>query len=180
MKTGFFFLSMLLFAIIFGCSAKLHPAKEITKENEEIVQQRMEELVVTVQEEEVKSENPLSGNQSDPDSLLKLEKYSVYREYYKQGNFIDAYPFWTWVLLNAPDFRKTTYVDGVEILTRFINTESNQARKDKLIDTLMLLYDTRIKYFNEEGFVLGKKGSDLFKYRPSAYEECYKYLDKSS
>jgi len=60
-----------------------------------------------------------------------------------------------------------------------IKSETDKTHKEKYIDTLMIVYDKRIQYFGKEGYVLGKKGSDLYKLRPSAYEESYEILKKS-
>jgi tetratricopeptide (TPR) repeat protein len=43
----------------------------------------------------------------------------------------------------------------------------------------MMLYDQRIEYFKQEGYVLGWKGVDLLKYRKSEIEIAYGYLQKS-
>jgi tetratricopeptide (TPR) repeat protein len=43
----------------------------------------------------------------------------------------------------------------------------------------MAIYDQRIKYFGREGYVLGRKGSDLFKYSPQQYEKAYHIFKKS-
>ena len=56
---------------------------------------------------------------------------------------------------------------------------TDKAKKDKYIDTLMMVYDKRIQYYGSEGYVLGKKGSDLYKLRPSDYEKAYNILKKS-
>jgi tetratricopeptide (TPR) repeat protein len=64
-------------------------------------------------------------------------------------------------------------------MEELIITETDKDKKEKFIDTLMMVYDKRIQYFGNEGYVLGKKGSDLYKYRPNAYEETYEILKKS-
>ena len=179
MKTGFLFLNLLLFSCIVACSAKVHPVTNENIKDNELTTQRLENLVINVEQDIEKDVVNKNAFKNDPDSLKVLEQYSVYREYYKQGNLIEAYPFWTWIFLNAPAFRKTTYIDGAEIFIKFIGDEKDASRKNQLIDSLMLLYDTRIKHFGEEGFVLGRKGSDLFRFKPAAYEEAYKYLQKS-
>ena len=43
----------------------------------------------------------------------------------------------------------------------------------------MLIYDRRIEYFGQEGYVLGRKGIDLIKYDKSREMEGYEYLKKS-
>ena len=60
-----------------------------------------------------------------------------------------------------------------------LKEETDKAREDKYIDTLMMVYDKRIQYFGSEGYVLGKKGADLYKLRPSDYEQSYNILKKS-
>ncbi|MBO7594314.1 MAG: hypothetical protein J6T12_05040, partial [Salinivirgaceae bacterium] len=54
------------------------------------------------------------------------------------------------------------------------------ALKEKLIDTLMMVYDQRIVYFKQEGAVLANKGVDLYSYRgKDAAGEVYEMLKKS-
>jgi hypothetical protein len=42
-----------------------------------------------------------------------------------------------------------------------------------------MVYDQRITYFNREGYVLGRKGTDLYTYRPDKTEQIYQILKKS-
>jgi len=44
---------------------------------------------------------------------------------------------------------------------------------------VMMLYDTRIEYFAKEGYVLGRKGVDLYQLRNKDYEEAFGILSKS-
>jgi len=96
---------------------------------------------------------------------------STYREFFKAELYDLALDSW-WVLFNDfPDFSEKLYVDGVTMYRHFIEeTPEGQARKDK-IDTLMLIYDQRMTYFGGEGNILGRKGSDLLKYRSDDEEQ---------
>jgi len=121
------------------------------------------------------------------DSIKCVENLSLYREFFKQwkaskytSNAIhDIIPPWRWVFNNCPKASKNTYIEGVSIMDYLISTAKNPDEKSKYIDTLMLLYDQRIKYFNQEGFVLGRKGMDMLKYRPDALESAYPVLKRS-
>jgi tetratricopeptide (TPR) repeat protein len=109
--------------------------------------------------------------------------YEFFRQWkasdYKNNSWKDAYGPWRWVFLNCPQSTINIFLHGENILEEVINNETNKDAKEKYIDTLMMLYDNRIKYYGNEGFVLGKKGVDLYKLRPESYEEAYSILKKS-
>lgn len=117
------------------------------------------------------------------DSAKTIENASVYTEFVKQKNFKDALPAWRYVFLNAPAFQMNTYSRGEDILQNMFLQTKNQA----YIDTLMMLYDQRIKYFGNherygEGYILGKKGADLYRFGKTddvTRKQAYAYLAKS-
>lgn len=60
-------------------------------------------------------------------------------------------------------------------------------QRDRWVDTLLLLYDQRIKYYGDdskqygEGYLIGQKGIALYKYqRRERLEEAYKFLKQSA
>lgn len=113
------------------------------------------------------------------DSVECLKQTSLYREYYKQKNYADAYKFWLWAFQNCPRSSKNLYLDGVEIFKDRIEREKDAAKKEQLIDSLILIYDLRVKYFGEEGTVLGRKGVDMAKLAPKRKKETFDVLKKS-
>ncbi|MEX0967620.1 MAG: hypothetical protein WD077_10305 [Bacteroidia bacterium] len=113
------------------------------------------------------------------DSVTAVREYSLYDQYFAQKNYKDAIPHWRHVLLNAPKARLGVYVDGETLMEYQIENASDEARKEELIDTLMWMYDQRIACFDKECYVLGKKGVDLMKFRPSAYAQAYEILKRS-
>jgi len=133
----------------------------------------------------------LSAQQTDSkygaDSVKCVMNNSLYYEFYKQWkssgykneSWKDAVKPWRWVFNNCPQSTINIYLHGEKLMEELINNESNKDKKEKYIDTLMLVYDKRIQYFGKEGYVLGKKGVDLYKFRPTAYEESYEILKKS-
>ena len=121
------------------------------------------------------------------DSAKCIMNLSLYTEFYKQwkssgyknASVKDAIGPWRKVYQTCPGARLGTYVDGVKMYTYYINKAKDEAKRNAYIDTLMMLYDSRIEYFGKEGYVLGRKGVDLYSLRLADYEEAYNILKRS-
>lgn len=113
------------------------------------------------------------------DSIACITNISLSNEYFKQGNYNDAIDPWRWVFNNCPAATKRTYLNGVTMYEKFIADEKDAAVKAKLVDTLLMIYDQRIKHFGEEGFVLGRKGIALYDYAPERKQEIKEILGQS-
>lgn len=117
--------------------------------------------------------------------------YSLYREYFKQWKQAKYNPenlnpqmitSWRYVFNNCPDFKQTTYVEGVSIIANaFIRHEKNPEIRDKYIDTLIMVYDRRAQYFGASGIgnIMGRKGVDILSWAPHRYEEAYNALKQA-
>ncbi|MCX6234635.1 MAG: hypothetical protein NT175_07925 [Bacteroidetes bacterium] len=134
------------------------------------------------------------GQKYGQDSLACIENLSLYRINYKiwkDHNFeerviqeVPIYTPWHWVFFNCPESSQNIYVDGVTILKYIIDKEKNQSIRQQYIDTLMMVYDQRIKYFgssntSREGLVLGRKGVDLYTLSPDRFFDAFQILNKS-
>jgi len=136
---------------------------------------------------EVSAQGVKKYGETPEDSVDCIMNLSLYSEFYKQwkgsgyknASISDAIVPWRSVYKTCPSARLGTFVDGVKMYTYFIKNEKDEAVKDALIDTLMMLYDSRIQYFGKEGFVLGRKGVGLYSLRNKDYEEAYGILKKS-
>ncbi|MCB0806334.1 MAG: tetratricopeptide repeat protein [Bacteroidales bacterium] len=134
----------------------------------------------------LKAQDTLSAKYGE-DSVKCVMNNSLYYEFFRQWKasdysnaaWKDAVKPWRWVFLNCPKSTKNIYLHGEKLLEEILKNETEKERKEKYIDTLMMMYDRRIEYFGNRGYVLGKKGSDLYKLRPSAYEETYNALKES-
>lgn len=107
---------------------------------------------------------------------------SLYSEFYKQKNYDDALVPWRSVFNICPEASKNIYIQGVNIIAHQIRKArkaKNVELANKYIDTLMMVYDQRIKYFGQEAYVLERKGVDLFKYDENRFEEVYNMLLKA-
>jgi hypothetical protein len=117
------------------------------------------------------------------DSLSRIEcaeNLSMMSEFMKMDLFDSALPSWRKVFSECPGSSRNIYLYGARIYRTFIENEKDPERRQGLIDTLMLVYEGRIKYFGQEGLVFGRKGIDLLKYRPEAILEAHNYLEKSA
>lgn len=138
-------------------------------------------------DDEEEEESLVTGSKYGEDSVQCVMNLSLYYEFYKQwkqsdykNNAIkDAIGPWRWVFNNCPVSSKNIYVHGIRMMDYRIQNAKDKETREKFIDTLMMVYDQRIKYFGREGYNLGRKGVDLYKLRPSAYEEAYNILKKS-
>ncbi|MBR3947195.1 MAG: tetratricopeptide repeat protein [Bacteroidales bacterium] len=110
---------------------------------------------------------------------------STYTEFYNQKNYRDAYPTWKWCFDNCDDKvdRKTTknvFIQGPTILENIIATREGDAR-EAAIDTLLMIYDKRIRLYGQEATYLGSKAIMLNKYRPqngaSVYDMCTRVFE---
>jgi tetratricopeptide (TPR) repeat protein len=116
------------------------------------------------------------------DSVRCIRNLSLYREYAKQDIYTSALPFWRVVFLECPKASKNIYIDGVKIMETMIKNAKTDEKKKAYIDTLLMVYDQRIEYFNEKGNVLGRKGMDIMKYQSGnieAVEMAYKAFEQS-
>lgn len=120
------------------------------------------------------------------DSVQTIQKMSLYRDYYKQKNYKEAYPHWKYIIENAPLFQLTPYKDGNIILKKMYK----ETKDKKYIDDLMALWDLRIKNWGNNPkykkyntvYCLGRKGYDLFNYRKkdlNAVKQAYEYMTES-
>jgi len=128
---------------------------------------------------------PYEDPKYGPDSASRMEclkNLSLYREFVKQKNYIDAISSWYEVFNNCPRATKNVYIDGVKIFRYLIEKEGDPQKQSDHIDTLMRIYDQRIQYYKQEGYVLGRKGVDYLRYRKDKIEDIqigYNILEKS-
>ncbi len=119
---------------------------------------------------------------SGEDSIRCLKNLSLYVEFYKQNNYEDAVKPWSIVYNECPLSTKNVYIHGENMLQDAIENSEDKERKAQLVDSLMRLYDKRTKYFDQKGYVYGKKGIDLVKYGQNNIEnfkEAFDYLKQS-
>ncbi len=94
----------------------------------------------------------------DPEQKAKAEeKVSLYDDYRKNNEFAKAKPHLNWLLTNTPNLNTSIYINGAEIYQKLASAEKDAAIKNILVDSLLLIYDLRIKNCGEEASVTNRK-----------------------
>lgn len=123
-------------------------------------------------------EDPKYG-QDSASRMECVKNLSLYSEFYKQKNYSDAFKPWSNSLELCPSATKNLYIHGANLLNYQILKSTDKATKEAHIDSLLSLYDQRIKYFGQEGYVNGRIGNTLMTYRPTQIEDAYNYFERS-
>ena len=111
------------------------------------------------------------------DSVACIENLSLFREYYKQKNYVDALRPWRWTFNNCPKSSGNIYKNGPKIYKERMKVDKEH--KSAYLDTIMMIFDQRIRYFGKEGYVLGLKGYELVIADKKRSAEALSILDKS-
>ena len=120
----------------------------------------------------------LAQSKYGTDEQACKENVSVFKENCKQKNYIDALNPWRWAYNNCPASYATIYKNGPKIIKAVM--KKNPEKKSQYIDTLMMIFDQRIKYgFGKEGYILGLKGYELFLIDKSRAQEAHDIIQQS-
>jgi len=116
------------------------------------------------------------------DSIRCIRNMSLFREYVKQKNYDLAKEPWKIVYTECPKATIYLYINGISMIEADIKKTDDEVQKEVLVDSMMKIYDQRIKYYGKKGFVLGDKGVDFVKYSKKTVENMergYRYLKES-
>lgn len=127
-------------------------------------------MIFTLSSLSAQDKSPLDGLVAEckpaagKDSIQSIQSYSLYREFAKQDNYKDARNYWRYVFINAPGLRQTTHIDGVKIYDELLENTEDEAKKKPLLDTLLYIYDVRMKCFGETGDIYGRKALSMLEH----------------
>lgn len=100
-----------------------------------------------------------------PEDRKKADEcVAVWGDALKQGNYRSATSSIQWMLTNAPNWNTKLYIDAADIYDKLADKEADAAKKKVLVDSLMLIYDMRIKSCGDEANVLNRKVYAMYKY----------------
>ncbi|MBR9997496.1 MAG: hypothetical protein KFF73_00930 [Cyclobacteriaceae bacterium] len=119
---------------------------------------------------------------NEKDSIYTNEKIVLYSDMMKLGNYKQSLPHLQWILFNVPSLNSSIYINGAKIFESLAETEKDPAQKRVYQDSTMMIYDLRIKYFNEEAEVMNRKSYTaygFFKDDKSKYQELYEMYKKT-
>jgi len=114
---------------------------------------------------------------ADPEECKK--NISLYREFRDQKNYKDAFGPWQKACELCPKAAKTLYTDGVNFYKDKIKNATDDAQKAEFAEAMFKVYDARIEHFGQRGYVLGRKGADMLRYKSDAPEEALAVLKES-
>ena len=98
------------------------------------------------------------------DSATAVMNYSLYREFYKQKNYKDAYPYWLKIFNEVPKARQTTHQNGQTMHKHFAANAASDEIKMKHIDTVLAIYDIRAHCFENTAELKKRKATAWYKY----------------
>lgn len=119
-----------------------------------------------------------------------INNLSMYDQFYRQKDYKSAMESWRVLYRTYPKSIKNIYLHGCNMFEAKFNQGSSWTEKNFYIDSIMNVYDKRIKYFNEKGFVRGRQGVDYIKFKmenenwtedqlKDILKKGYGYLDES-
>ncbi len=104
------------------------------------------------------------------------EKVALYGDAMKQGQYRAAASPFIWMLKNAPDWHVKLYIDGADLYDNLAEKEKDPAKKQQLVDSMLMMYDLRIKYCGDEVNVLNRKAFYAYKYNVTNKEKSAELL----
>jgi tetratricopeptide (TPR) repeat protein len=116
------------------------------------------------------------------DKQTAQEKNVIYTDMMKLGNYKETIPALSWLLINAPDLNESIYINGAKIYENLGESEKDETKKRVYQDSTILMYDLRIKYFNDEAAVLNRKAFTAYKFYKDdkeKYQELFELYQKT-
>ena len=90
--------------------------------------------------------------------------YTIEKQFYDQKDYKSSFSPWRKLYKQYPKSTVNIYLHGINMYQKLIESATDHKTKERYIDTLMMVYDKRIKYFDQKGFNLGRQGTDYMKY----------------
>ena len=94
-----------------------------------------------------------------------MTQLSMYDQFYKQKDFKSAKEPWEYVYKKYPKSTTNIYIHGCKMCEHAIASTNDWTEKNKHIDQMMSIYERRIQYFNQKGYLFGRMGTDFLKYK---------------
>lgn len=116
------------------------------------------------------------------DEATAKEKNVLYSDFLKAKKYNEAAEPLEWLLVNAPDLNPSIYINGVKIYEGLQAGENDETQKREYQEKALSLYDSRIKYFGNEGKVLNRKAFSSYKYykgRKGKHEQLLQTFDRT-
>lgn len=113
------------------------------------------------------------------DSIRALQNLSMYKQFYKQKSYKDAMKSWRVVFNEAPLISKNMYIHGVNMYKIKYKNARTWDLREKYVDTILMIYDQRIKYYKNAAYLTARKGVDLNNLSKTRKKEAYDMLHEA-
>lgn len=90
-----------------------------------------------------------------------MNNFSMYDQFFRQKDYKSAMGPWRFVYRKYPKCIINIYMHGVSMYKDKLEKSSDWDVKQQYLDSIMNVYERRIKYFGEKGFVKGRMGADF-------------------
>ncbi|MDR1349107.1 MAG: hypothetical protein LBJ63_11905 [Prevotellaceae bacterium] len=110
------------------------------------------------------------------DSAKCVINLNFISEEIKSQNYEVAYTLFKELMQVCPNASQNTYLYGIRIMQNLANKESDQVKKQKYVDTVIMLYDKRHEIFGRpsKGETAFRKAGELIDFRPDNHSEIIK------
>ncbi len=103
---------------------------------------------------------------------------NYFNDAYAAKNYDAAATHLKTLLEKAPRASQNLYINGANIYKTKISRATSVEEKNRLVDTLMNIYDLRVEYYGDNAkrgkpYILGIKAQDYLAYRPTDREKIY-------
>jgi hypothetical protein len=120
----------------------------------------------------------------NPEMKAKAEESKVlYEDAIRSGQQTElkkAVAPYNWMLTNVPNHHISLYIQGIELFDKLATLEKDPAKKKVYVDSLLIIYDLRIKNCGDEASVTNRKAISFLKYNANAQPaETLALLDKA-
>ncbi len=99
------------------------------------------------------------------------ECVAIWGDAMKQGTYRSGVAAFQWMLTAAPQWNTKLYIDGATLYDKLADAETDPGKKRVLVDSLLMIYDLRIKNCGDEVNVLNRKALAMFKYNQKVKEK---------
>lgn len=111
------------------------------------------------------------------DKAAAEEKNVLYTDALRNSNFKAAKGPHQWLLQNAPDLNTAIYINGDKIYKGLMDEASDETQKQMYFDSLIMMYDMRVKYCGEEKDVIIRKAYETYRQNVKKKSELKNILD---
>lgn len=113
-----------------------------------------------------------------PEDSITCINNLIYKDYLKSDPKL-ALSMWKTAYKVCPGSQKSLYINGASMYKSLADKEKDEVKKEAYLDTMFSIYDQRIEYFGQKGFVLEYKGQMMLVYRGKEYEKTFDMLNEA-